>query len=144
MVDGSRLRHYAGQADLSDLQEEGGYEYASYHPSAKPEGEEAHAEPIALYQQMPGEAGGGRGGGESEGLTVAYKKNACAEQRGKGGRHCEKESKRQPTSPIERCLLAAGAGTLVSWVPSVDVDAGDAAAAACSAAVGSPGGPQKW
>jgi hypothetical protein len=48
-------------------QEEGGYEYASYHPKAEnSEKDEAHAEAIALYQPI-GEEASQSSGGESGG-----------------------------------------------------------------------------
>jgi hypothetical protein len=44
---------------------------------------------------------------------------------------------RSPT-PVEACILAAGGAVLVSWIPGVDVDSGDAAAAACAGALHEP------
>lgn len=129
-----------------DLKEEGEYEYVSDGHGASGK-EEGHIEPEILVQPLGTQAGEGDSeddGSEFKILNVEYKKNPCAERPGRGGRSCKKESERQHMTPFERCLLAAGAGVLVSWIPGVDIDSGDAAAAACSAAVGSPGGPQKW
>jgi hypothetical protein len=66
------------------VQEEGEYEYASYHPGAKPAGEEAHVEEGLLYQPL-GEAGEGQatagaggavrlceGGSEARGRCARY------------------------------------------------------------------------
>jgi hypothetical protein len=41
------------------MEEEGEYEYASYHQGAKPESGEGHVEPAVLYQPL--------GGGEEDG-----------------------------------------------------------------------------
>jgi RHS repeat-associated protein len=83
-------------------------------------------------------------GGGARGLTAraaAYKKNPCAEQHDRNkARNCRKESENQPMSPAEKCILAAGGGLLISWIPGVDVGGDEAAIAACGAALGSSPG----
>jgi hypothetical protein len=74
-------------------EEEGSYEYASDHPGAKPESEEAHVEPIALVQSLGETAEGSEGSGSEGGIGVVPlcktdSEGGCARETGGGGPAC--------------------------------------------------------
>ncbi|MHB8241068.1 MAG: RHS repeat-associated core domain-containing protein [Solirubrobacteraceae bacterium] len=96
--------------------------------------QQAEAEAVHSYRMI-----GGVGQGYSD-VYMTYKKNPCAEQHNRQkARECPKESENHHTTPYERCILAAGAGFVLSLIPGLDLTAAEGAIAACSAAVGSPG-----
>ena len=75
------------------VQEEGEYEYASYQHGAKPESQEAHAEPISLVQPLGETAEGSEGSGSEGGIGVVPlcktdSEGGCARETGGGGPAC--------------------------------------------------------
>lgn len=143
------------------VQEEGGYEYASYKHSAEGSSQESHIEPATLYQPLGGEEGAGEGtalpgattqlckpGSEGpcthpiDGAENGYCLSVARHHRSPG--RCVKNAawqkrmgrREKPAGPLEKCLFGAATYGLVGLV--FDVVSPEGAAATCVLAMLGP------